>query len=332
MKFSIGDPIRIKKTGEEGKVVNIISELMFEIQIKHSQFPIHKDEIEHPYLHWFTQKDKPFQNNLNQQKEYLKTIHFVKDKGLFLSFIHAHKPLNASDWQTQNYEVVLVNNASFEFQFQVKIYKNNTLSTSHQAQLKPNSLQLLFEITWNDLLDNIHFEWQLSCDDFNLKIQKQEQIKLKNSRLNKFLQSTEQRLKPILELPLITDLATTTKTEAIPFDWNPKTRQIKTQASSIHQHKPLPTEIDLHIEILNPQAQHWSNDAILKFQLEQLETFIIQSIQHQHSKIVIIHGIGNGVLRNAVLKHLNSYPQVSQIDNNYHPNFGYGATTVYFNF
>ena len=58
MKFSIGDLVRIKKTGEEGIIKSIIDDSMYEVEINNIQFPAHKDELEHPYLNWFLKKKK----------------------------------------------------------------------------------------------------------------------------------------------------------------------------------------------------------------------------------------------------------------------------------
>lgn len=56
MKFSIGDDIVLKRTGEEGRVVAIISKTMVEVEVNGTAFPVYTEDVEHPYLKWFTQK------------------------------------------------------------------------------------------------------------------------------------------------------------------------------------------------------------------------------------------------------------------------------------
>ncbi|HEY1032549.1 MAG TPA: hypothetical protein VGD89_12305, partial [Flavipsychrobacter sp.] len=56
MKFSIGDKIILKRTGEEGAVISYINKEMVEVVVNGTHFPVYLDEIDHPYLKWFTEK------------------------------------------------------------------------------------------------------------------------------------------------------------------------------------------------------------------------------------------------------------------------------------
>lgn len=58
MKFSIGDIVLLKRTGEEGHVSAYINDKMVEIEVQGLVFPVHLDDIDHPYLKWFTEKKK----------------------------------------------------------------------------------------------------------------------------------------------------------------------------------------------------------------------------------------------------------------------------------
>ena len=58
MKFSIGDKIVLKRTDEEGIVVGFIGKDMLEVEVNGTHFPVYMDEVDHPYLKWFTEKSK----------------------------------------------------------------------------------------------------------------------------------------------------------------------------------------------------------------------------------------------------------------------------------
>ena len=58
MKFSIGDNIVLKRTGEEGFVTAYIDKQMIEVEVGGTLFPVYIDDIDHPYLKWFTEKTK----------------------------------------------------------------------------------------------------------------------------------------------------------------------------------------------------------------------------------------------------------------------------------
>ena len=68
--------------------------------------------------------------------------------------------------------------------------------------------------------------------------------------------------------------------------------------------------LDLHIEKLAPAMQHEGNGRILDFQLEKSEAFIRQAIDHKFPHITIIHGKGQGILKQAIEHQLTLFHQV----------------------
>ncbi len=70
------------------------------------------------------------------------------------------------------------------------------------------------------------------------------------------------------------------------------------------------TEIDLHIEKLNPDFKASINETVLDYQLRVCEEFIRQAIDNKLYKCTIIHGKGEGKLRDLVHSMLSSYIEV----------------------
>ena len=86
--------------------------------------------------------------------------------------------------------------------------------------------------------------------------------------------------------------------------------------------------IDLHIDNLIDSYNGMSNSAILKIQMTHFKIFLNKSIDKKQRKIVVIHGVGEGVLRHEIRKELDIYyPYFEYYDASYEQ-FGYGATEI----
>jgi hypothetical protein len=88
--------------------------------------------------------------------------------------------------------------------------------------------------------------------------------------------------------------------------------------------------IDLHIEELVPNAHQLSNAEMIQIQLKRFHAEMDQALRSHIKKIVFIHGVGNGTLKNAIRQELRSYPGVAFRDGNYF-RYGSGATEIMIN-
>jgi hypothetical protein len=86
-------------------------------------------------------------------------------------------------------------------------------------------------------------------------------------------------------------------------------------------------EVDLHIEKLVKSTKGMDTYDILSYQLEVARRKVEYCIQKKISKIVFIHGVGEGVLKSELNYLLNRYP-VKYYDASYNK-YGLGATEVY---
>ena len=86
--------------------------------------------------------------------------------------------------------------------------------------------------------------------------------------------------------------------------------------------------IDLHIENLIDSFQGMSNSQILTIQLTHFRRFLNKSINKQQRKIVVIHGVGEGVLRYEIRKELDNYYSEFKYYDAPYEEFGMGATEI----
>ena len=86
-------------------------------------------------------------------------------------------------------------------------------------------------------------------------------------------------------------------------------------------------EVDLHINQLTKSLKGMDNYDMLNLQLDTAKRKVEFAIQKRVSKIVFIHGVGEGVLKSELQSLLNKYP-VKHYDASY-KKYGLGATEVY---
>ncbi|MEM9000511.1 MAG: Smr/MutS family protein [Bacteroidota bacterium] len=87
-------------------------------------------------------------------------------------------------------------------------------------------------------------------------------------------------------------------------------------------------EVDLHIHQLASSTKGMSNFDMLNLQLETVKRQLDFAIRRRIQKVVFIHGIGEGVLKEELRYLLNKYDNLKFYDAEYQK-YGHGATEVY---
>lgn len=90
---------------------------------------------------------------------------------------------------------------------------------------------------------------------------------------------------------------------------------------------PQVMEIDLHLHKLVDNENGLSAGEKLSYQLEYFERMLNTAIREKKRKLIVIHGIGEGVLREEVRKALQYYDGV-RFDDADPRRYGHGATEV----
>lgn len=91
---------------------------------------------------------------------------------------------------------------------------------------------------------------------------------------------------------------------------------------------PEEIEVDLHIEELIDSHNGMGNAQILAVQMANFKRELNVAIRKKVQRLVIIHGVGEGVLKSEIRKELyESYPSMEHHDANYRK-YGYGATEI----
>jgi len=82
--------------------------------------------------------------------------------------------------------------------------------------------------------------------------------------------------------------------------------------TAIDQHRTAPNEaeVDLHISALRQDYSKLSPHEILTIQLGYFERMLGSAIAYKFNKVIFIHGIGNGSLKQAILQRLQEYEDI----------------------
>lgn len=86
-------------------------------------------------------------------------------------------------------------------------------------------------------------------------------------------------------------------------------------------------EIDLHIEELIDSYKHLANSEIIQIQISRFKSFLFQAKEKKVRRLIVIHGVGEGVLKNEIW-HILGKMQHSEFRDADKREYGYGATEI----
>lgn len=92
----------------------------------------------------------------------------------------------------------------------------------------------------------------------------------------------------------------------------------------------VPDLLDLHIDKLAPAHALDAADAILRLQLTAFQTTLENAIAAGMESLIVIHGIGNGILKSAIHKAASTHAGVAYYKEAPAATFGQGATLIAF--
>ncbi len=105
-------------------------------------------------------------------------------------------------------------------------------------------------------------------------------------------------------------------------------RQERQPARKAEKQKSDIIEVDLHITELLDDTNGLSNKDMLECQMKEFRRVMDENLKNKGQKIVFIHGKGEGVLRNELLRVLkHAYKNCTWQDASFRE-YGFGATMV----
>ncbi|MFA5326952.1 MAG: DUF2027 domain-containing protein [Prolixibacteraceae bacterium] len=247
----------------------------------------------------------------------------------------AFVPQNEVNFVEGELKVYLVNNSNNFVLYNYSHLKNKMYRSVESGKMNPNSKRYLESFTRLDLNELPEFQFQLLF--FREESFKLEAPLVKSFRLNPvkfYRQNSYGKTKffaqsaivfSLLEPDLETELAKLSEPELaklITEKDGPKTEPPKKVAS------PDLVEIDLHIHELIEDTRGLANHEMLEVQLGRFRNELDTAIANGTRRIVFIHGIGNGTLKQELRKELSSKYKKYYFQDASFKEYGYGATMV----
>src|SRR5690348_7309333 len=337
MKYQVGDRVLLLHSNEEGEVVGIINDKMVMVDVEGVQFPVYTDQIDFPYFKRFSEQHaaeknqarKPHKIYIDNVKKEKPTAKYKVSDGVWLAFLPVYDKNVLDDDVIENFKLYLINQTEESYHFVYRADKNNF---ELQNEILALSDFYLHDVTFEVMNDAPKFEFEFSLVNVNKKKAPylEQTLKIKAKTLFKKIEEMHVKNEPTFSFLLFEKYPD--KMEEIIPDYNARSK-IFYDASAVQQKlEPAQSVIDLHIEKLTDNWKHLSNFEILTLQLSVFEKYYQLALAHFLPNLTVIHGIGKGKLKEEIHEILKNKKEVKSFVNQYHPNFGYGATEIFFQY
>ena len=279
------------------------------------------------------------QAEINRPMDEIREIVETKE-GEQLNVLLAYLPVDIKKLSTTDFECYLVNDSNYYLSYSYMSRSNDGWDIRSAGTIEPNTKVFLEEFDKSVLNDMEHVALQFIAYKANkpfllknpclveVRIDTVKFYKLHSFRDNDYFDD-EALIYPAVknDLPVKELVISAPDIERSIMNKDPRPR-IQPIVKKEKDSKPDLIEVDLHIDELIDTTQGLSPADILEYQLRKFREVMDENARHKGQKIVFIHGKGDGVLKNSILKELKTnYRTVYYQDASFRE-YGYGATMV----
>jgi len=328
MKFEVGDLAILKKSGEEAIIIKYINDDLVEVEVDNVHFPIFVDELETPYLKWFSdQRAKAQQTKMDNIAILPQQEKTDAPKGFHFSFSPLYHYDGFEDVVNQ-LKVYFTNQTPYSIELEYECLLNETVLFSYKQRILPYASVHLHDVAFAEMSQGPRFCCVLlQTSQKHLQNSFSETIRIKPKKLFEYISQLQKSLKPLFHVTIAKDFpALSNEIKEMP---TLKKRVQKIMEPTAQKTKYIP-EIDLHLENIAAHVHGLNNFEILTLQLNALEDALDQAIGAHQQSMIIIHGVGKGKLKEEVHAVLRDNFSVDFFIHDWMPRYGYGATEVFF--
>ena len=338
MKYQPGDKILVLHSKEEGEVVEIINEQMVMIEVDNIRFPVYNDQIDFPYYTRFTKKKDPFKppkTYIDDLKRESSTTKYKVGTGVWLTFLPVFDKDVFDDDIVESFKIYLVNQTEVEYTFQYTQTYLTKEGFELKNEIRPFSDFYIHDIEFDDMNDVPKFQIEFSLKNPDKKKAEyfEASVKIKAKQLFQRIEEMRQKNEPTFSYNLFENYPDRIVEDRPDFNkLSGAGYRIYDVGKASLNLEPARSVIDLHIEKLSDSWKHLTNFEILTIQLKAFEKYYDLAVGHRQPSLIVIHGIGKGKLKDELHELLKMKKEVKTFVNQYNPNYGYGATEIYFQY
>lgn len=329
MSYQIGDIIVLLHSNEEGEVIDIINDNMVMVCIGSVQFPVRLDQIKLQYL---VPKNETKSEDVKSLKALNQNESLESENGVYVTICPVFSLNDLGEKTTSSFKIYLSNKTSLHYNFIFTFLNNSKEKISVQSIINSTSDFFLDELLLDDINDYpvLQFDFSLTQLDKRKADSFSKLLKLKPKEIFKKVEKIKKEKKSSFSIPVF---------EVYPnrYESQLTENEVPQIISNLYElsearkflDKPIDC-IDLHIEKLTDHWQQLSNLEILAIQLQEFDKYFDLALAHRQLTLTVIHGVGEGVLKNEIQAKLKQSKEVASFEDDYDPQFGYGATKIFF--
>lgn len=346
MLYAIGTKVKLRFTGERGTITGILDEGMLLVRLeKDPDFEIptfeedlQRDEDSEPVSAGakFIQGKQEKKPEAPPARRLQSQYKILKPKGLQLAF----EPMPGRDGTVSRYKVWLLNDTAHEFLLEFDLFTHARDVLGVDDKINASTALELGDFRSDDLNDAPEVRLLVKrITTAGLDEPIEQHLKIKPKQFFNNL-TTAPILNVLVHLFVVidkfeqevksaeSDLKAFAKQQARKPQRNTPSVPVKAfDPEALANFNP---EIDLHIENLINGYARLDKGEILRIQLQHCLRFVEKAARLGAPRVFIIHGVGEGKLKDAIAAQLRDNPQVYKFKNEYHHKYGYGATEVIF--
>jgi len=346
MAIKVGDKVRFLSATGGGVVSRVVSKELIEVTdadgfdiptLVHECVVVESADKKEEQKNREQPKEDPVETPVEPEEEYLpEETPEGENLNVWLAFV----PMNSKLLSSTSYDFYLVNDSNYYLAYNITNGNGALFKSRKVGFIQPNTKIFIEEVKKEQLNDLEQLTIQLFAFkrdkaysvrpvyDVPLQINPVKFYKLHSFVENDFFDE------PALLFQLIHNNRRVERPITVPDELSqqvmqhPKEEETPSIPPVKKKEQPEIIEVDLHINQLLDNLNGLSNADMLRYQLDKFHQVIRENEKWKGQKIVFIHGKGEGILRNEIMKQLKTkYPTYYVQDASFRE-YGFGATMI----